>query len=714
MPRRPNWLLITRVVASFLWAPSATRSVFDAGPSARASPWSALTTERPQNVSWPCAAQLTTDPYPWAIEEGIDAYVTINQTGGECLGIKSGKLRIVLTGDSAGGNICTTITNRILEHGAHVPRPVAIILSYPALDFNFTSFMSPDNLKVLKTEQSETHIPGLLAGKDHMRHAAPLSVVDDVKPRRPTHRSSKSWANKLGMSMAMTPSAESPSHRRSRSTSRSRATSPHPKRSLTTRNSGWFANREGRTSFTKEEDSEDSDGESWASADSRRDADKSLRDRVKTPGPHMDERFKGGILEAAGEELVVDPLRPKRAPLGTRLTMTSRVGYFQDRVITPSMMRAMAILYVGPQQCPDFGSDYYISPILTPPHLLAHFPPVYMICGERDPFVDDTVLFAGKLREAKRARRATAQKAAATSKDGVPDPILRESDDDWVQMRIIEGWGHGFMQMSALMKEVAPVLIEMADWIDESFQRADLIDKDEASAAENGNAQDLPSPVRSRLVKPGTHYPKIPANERLGDADLGGLDFAESGEDEGMISFTPKTKSKKRTPPPSQFISMPRRSSKETLIPRNNSAPRFDDDVTSIASAETAEVQTPKTFTFDAPQPRGSGAFALFGRSSNSTPRAAPTGASALYGAGTFPRRSDSVGSSGSRASVSLNGGPAALQRAAAAAARAASPALQAAGIVPQKVSNLSGAELMRRRRAEAVLGMEDEKDEKK
>lgn len=628
---------------------------------------------------------------------------------GGCLGINSGELRIILTGDSAGGNICTTITNRLIEHGfTDIPRPVAIILSYPALDFNFTSFMSPDNLKVLKTEQSETHIPGLLEGKDHMRHAAPLAVVDDVKPRRPTHRSHKSWASKLGMGMAMTPSAESPQHRRSRSHSRSRATSPHPKRSLTTRNSGWFANREGQTTFNKEEeeDSEDSDHESQKSWDWRPDARKSLRDRVKTPGAYMDDRFEGGILEAAGEELVEDPLRPKKAPLGTRLTMTSRVGYFQDRVITPSMMRAMAILYIGPQQCPDFGTDYYISPILTPPHLLAHFPPVYMICGERDPFVDDTVLFAGKLREAKRARRASAQKTAGTAK---PDPILRETDDDWVQMRIIEGWGHGFMQMSALMKEVHPVLIEMADWIDELFERADLVEKDEASAADNG-AQDLPSPLRSRLVKPGTHYPKIPANERLGDADLGGLDFAESGEDEGMISFTPR--SKKRTPPPSQFISMPRRSSKEGLLQRKDSVPKFDGDVASA----TAEVETEapkKTFTFDAPQPRGSGAFALFGRSSNSTARPPPTGASALYGTGS--RRSDSVSSAGSRGSVSLNGGQAALQRAAAAAARAASPALQAAGIVPQKVSNLSGAELMRRRRAEAVLGMEEkDPDEKK
>lgn len=35
------------------------------------------------------------------------------------------------------------------------------------------------------------------------------------------------------------------------------------------------------------------------------------------------------------------------------------------------------------------GQDYRISPIFAPAEVLARFPPVYMSCGERDPFVDD-------------------------------------------------------------------------------------------------------------------------------------------------------------------------------------------------------------------------------------------------------------------------------------------------------------------------------------
>lgn len=41
------------------------------------------------------------DPYPWAIEEGFDAYRTLMETNGSCIGIESGKLSAVLTGDSA-------------------------------------------------------------------------------------------------------------------------------------------------------------------------------------------------------------------------------------------------------------------------------------------------------------------------------------------------------------------------------------------------------------------------------------------------------------------------------------------------------------------------------------------------------------------------------------------------------------------------------------
>jgi acetyl esterase/lipase len=680
-------------------------------------------------------------PYPWAIEEGIDAYRTVTDTKGAVLGIKSRHLGVVLTGDSAGGNICTTIMNRILEHHKHITRPVAMILAYPALDFNFTSWMSPNNLRVLQTEQSEVHIPGLVHGKDHLRHKSPLSVVDDVgkKPKRPAAKSRKSWADSISATFGIGMTPRTPGSK-TQPSSPLTMTRPLSKRT----ESGWFASREENDSAEDMSDVSSSDDEYEPSNDRRRDADKSLAERVKTPGVFADERFTDGILSmspqptVSAEDGVLDPAiaqKPKaKAAFATRLTMTSRVGYFQDRVISPSMMRAMAILYIGPQRCPDFETDYYISPLLSPAQNLAHFPPVYLICGERDPFVDDTVIFAGKLREAKRTRRAQAANSGDKSakygeglrmttgkpNEEPPDHILRETDEDWVQMRIIEGWGHGFMQMSALMREVDPVLVEMADWIDESFERARLLEKDKedvaaAHAAARAafkpeapvtSAQDsLPSPLRSRHVKPVREYTHTPKDKVVGESDLG-MDFGRGNSDdegsmENIISFTPKTK--KRTPPPSQFNPVPRRPSRDVLK-RDNSAINFDSFDDTGSSGETVVLRTPPQGRIALPstpaQPKGTMSFGLFSRPTpaNRGPVAiSKTPATSLYAPTAARRASPSLQPHSTNPIV----------KAAVAGARAASPALQAAGLVPQSVNSLDPEEMYRRRRAEAVFGME-------
>lgn len=160
-------------------------------------------------------------------------------------------------------------------------------------------------------------------------------------------------------------------------------------------------------------------------------------------------------------------------------------------------MRAMAILYIGPHRNPDFATDYHLSPILAPASLLAHFPPLLMQCGEKDPFVDDTVIFAGRVREAKRTRKAEldlllAGKSARfgegmrmTAADGSGlidgsrsvtlkrerDQLAREGEEDWVQMVLFSDWSHGYLQMGSLMREARAVIDELGDWIDDAFDR---------------------------------------------------------------------------------------------------------------------------------------------------------------------------------------------------------------------------------------------------
>ncbi len=140
----------------------------------------------------------------------------------------------------------------------------------------------------------------------------------------------------------------------------------------------------------------------------------------------------------------------------------------------------MAILYIGPHHDPDFATDYRISPVLAPSHLLAQFPPLLMQCGEKDPFVDDTVVFAGRVREAKRARKveldlALSGKSARfgeslrisgteaptdnrkSSMRRERDRLALETEDDWAQIVIFSEWSHGYLQMPLIMPEAVTV-----------------------------------------------------------------------------------------------------------------------------------------------------------------------------------------------------------------------------------------------------------------
>ena len=232
---------------------------------------------------------------------------------------------------------------RILEHRTNIPRPVSLILAYPCLDFNFTSWMTPAHLRVLRTERSETGISNILHGKDHMRHKSPLSVVDDIQKHRTRTRQS-SWG-RFGAKLALTPAADKA------------ATLPADPASPTT--NGWTGNIK-RTMSTKfvnwlspeqqpaeNSDYDSDDDDSVTVKDWRADADKSLRDRVKTPKEDKKFEFDLSLTDEPvsatdeAEEVKVTKKKKKRkgkAPIGTRLTMTSRVGYFQDRIISPSMV----------------------------------------------------------------------------------------------------------------------------------------------------------------------------------------------------------------------------------------------------------------------------------------------------------------------------------------------------------------------------------------
>ncbi|KAI0341955.1 alpha/beta-hydrolase [Trametopsis cervina] len=429
-------------------------------------------------------------PYPFAIDECFDVYRTLVATSGQIIGMSGVKMDTIFTGDSAGAHIAVAVMIKILETQLTVPHPLALQLNYAALDFNYSSWMTPANLRVLQSEQSSGNLKGLAEQKDHFKHVSPLSMVGD---RRPLRRR-RSWRD--AFRTLTSPVQERPPLLRQRVTTPS---VPTMKQRSNARSNG-----NGQLTHHVSEHGEEAgsmaDEENEADLNGIPEEEKPIRARVRF-NPLVDEvqSPEASINQYQEEsesssETVKGETSQAEPPLGTRLTMTSRTGYFQDRIISPSMMRAMAILFIGPHRNPDFASDYHLSPVLAPSHLLAKFPPLLMTCGEKDPFVDDTVIFAGRVREAKRARRKELAETLA-GKNAMYGEHLRmslnddlhqdetsfrrmkrelhelssQTEEDWVQMHIFTDWSHGYMQMGPLMKEARIVINDLADWMDSIF-----------------------------------------------------------------------------------------------------------------------------------------------------------------------------------------------------------------------------------------------------
>lgn len=140
--------------------------------------------------------------------------------------------------------------------------------------------------------------------------------------------------------------------------------------------------------------------------------------------------------------------RPTPAPLRTRIATPSLIAYVSDRVLSPEMMRAMIILYIGPHHRPDFSTEYLLSPVLAPDALLARFPRTYFLTGERDPLVDDTVIMAGRL------RRAQGHRAR-------------------VHVELVGGISHGFVQFASVFPEAWRYIHQVGAWYEECFAAAD-------------------------------------------------------------------------------------------------------------------------------------------------------------------------------------------------------------------------------------------------
>ncbi|KAG6360231.1 hypothetical protein INS49_011287 [Diaporthe citri] len=294
-------------------------------------------------------------PFPYALNECYDVYATLMKTRGRCIGM-SGKEtpKVVVTGDSAGGNLATAMTLMIIEGGlfpsshfqgqAGLPIPDGLVLFYPGLDMNIGNWMSDEQMALIQDRRMRSTNKAVarrksmqynnLVGTPHHSDDEDDSPKYVVYPPDDGDRETKQLANSEGTRTPQPEYAHATPTKWSKTRRSSQPDSPA------------VSKRAGSTSYHSE-------------------------------------------------------------PLQTRLAMSSMLSYFNDRVLAPEMMRAMIILYIGPHNRPDFSQDYLLSPILAPDMLLARFPKTYFLTGERDPLVDDTVILAGRLRRVKAAMYAS-------------------------------------------------------------------------------------------------------------------------------------------------------------------------------------------------------------------------------------------------------------------------------------------------------------------
>ena len=348
-------------------------------------------------------------PYPYALNECYDVYHRLITSEGGAIGLSSTP-KIIVSGDSAGGNLAVGLTSMLLSGSPHsgyipgdrshetaLPPPEALVLVYPALDMNISNWMTDEQMALIKAPERRKTNKMVLSRKseDYRR----------LTPDTPHGSDDESEDSKSEEPKAM-------------------------RRSVSKAGGKWL------------------DGEPIHSSPT------SAEDSTKP------------ATSAAHTSNIPSPKKKAQLQPQTRLNVSSMISYFGDRILSPEMLRAMIILYIGPHNKPDFATDHLLSPVLTPEAILMRFPKTYILTGERDPLVDDTVVFAGRLRQAKmhawRERRDLG--------------LVRDEEDfddrKHVEVEIIPGISHGFLQFVSLFPEGRDYIDHCSRWMRQAFKEA--------------------------------------------------------------------------------------------------------------------------------------------------------------------------------------------------------------------------------------------------
>lgn len=224
----------------------------------------------------------------------------------------------------------------------------------------------------------------------------------------------------------------------------------------------------------------------------RRKEDKRIMDR-KTQDYRKLTPDTPGNSDDDDDEAVAQRKGKRTAPrMYSRLAMSSMISYFNDRIISPEMLRAMIVLYVGEYRRPDFATDYLLSPLRAPESLLSRFPKTFLLCGECDPLVDDTAIFAGRLRQSHLQEFTRRQELGLESEDAVFD------DKKHVEVVLVNGVSHGFLQFVSVFPRGWQYVHACSRWMRNVFEHAEAAEPPSSVASNSGQDYFSHSKARSR------------------------------------------------------------------------------------------------------------------------------------------------------------------------------------------------------------------------
>ncbi|XP_031642573.1 hormone-sensitive lipase isoform X1 [Oncorhynchus kisutch] len=385
-------------------------------------------------------------PFPRALEDCFYAY---------CWAIKNHQLlgwtgeNVCLAGDSAGGNLCITTSMRAASHGVRMPD--GIVAAYPAI--LLTAYASPSRLLTLFDPLLPLSVLSrclsAYAGEEpqaekQVEKVSTLSMVrrDTALLLRDFKQGASNWIHSLldpNRAAAMASTDTSSSVRKS--VSEASISSPHSDPPVPPEHPFDFSlRRESLKSHTCQDlAGHANNANSTPAAAPTTPAHNAMVFPEPTPDnvsfflskeeavSMSDALSSVAIAPPEGEEGVVLE-HPREFPLGFEPLRSERLA--EMKLATSPVVR-----------------NPYMSPLLAPDSMLRGLPPIHLVACALDPMLDDSVMFAKRLRNV----------------------------DQPVTLCVVDDLPHGFLSLSQLSRETREAANVCVNRIRDVFDQKDSL-----------------------------------------------------------------------------------------------------------------------------------------------------------------------------------------------------------------------------------------------